>query len=160
RDLVLKEWKRLWEAAEVAKRKLLDQVDDAEAHLSLGQYQCFVRGDWATGMLHLVRGGDPALRQAAEKDLAAPTEASERATLAELWWQLGEKAPVAVKMATMDRAELWYRRAFSGLTGSAATKTQQRLQKIDETRQAASILFAKRHPADATAFGDHWYKVI
>src|SRR4029079_14802973 len=55
-----------------AKETLLKNPQDPEANLLLGQYLCFQRGEWSSGLGHLAKGGDAALRDAAARDAANP----------------------------------------------------------------------------------------
>ena len=71
--------------AEQAKAKLDAAPDDAGANLTWGAFQCFIRGEWAEGFGHLVKGSNTTLADLAKRDLAAPSEGKEQVALADAW---------------------------------------------------------------------------
>ncbi len=68
-----------YEAVKPAAAKLASNPQDEESNLALGKFRCFALEDWEGGLPLLQRGSDAALRELAQKDLAAPEDAAERA---------------------------------------------------------------------------------
>jgi hypothetical protein len=48
--------------------------DDPGAHLVIGKYACFIKGDWKSGLRSLAMSNDPKLSALAKKDVDNPTE--------------------------------------------------------------------------------------
>ncbi len=115
---------------DAAERKLADDPNDAAANLTVGRYQCFVKGDWLTGLPYLVKGSDLDLRSLAQWELTQPLQATEQVKLADAWWDLAELRQGAKdnseEKALRERAAYWYRLAMPGLEGISLAKAQKR----------------------------------
>ncbi|HLX59850.1 MAG TPA: hypothetical protein VKX17_01090 [Planctomycetota bacterium] len=94
---------------------LYNKPDDPEANLLLGRFLCASRGEWIPGLLFLAKGSDAALKAAALKDLAGPTEAAALADLADDWWNAAEKFAGSKKHKLRERAALLYEKALPDL---------------------------------------------
>lgn len=105
---------------------------DAEANLELGKYYGLVKRHWDRAMPYLARGSDPALKDLAERDLAAPKDAVPQLALADAWWELAGKETDPAKLALQTRAAFWYDKAVGQLTGLSRTKAQKRLDLVAE----------------------------
>jgi hypothetical protein len=71
-----------FEALQSGLETLKDSPDDPAANLAVGRYLAFARGDFAQGCMHLVKGGDATLADAAQKQLAAQSDEDRLAVLA------------------------------------------------------------------------------
>ncbi|MCY3020085.1 MAG: hypothetical protein NTW87_13795 [Planctomycetota bacterium] len=109
-------------------RTLLDKPDDPAANLLVGKHWCFSKGDWSTGLPSLAKCSVPALKAAAEAELAKPGEAQAQVAAAEGWWDAAEnETEKPAKAAMQARAKYWYQKALPSLTGLARVKAEKRL---------------------------------
>ncbi len=122
---------------DAAKKTLETSPEDAEAHLALGRYLCFTKEDWEAGLSHLVKGSDSQLKSLAEKELANPSEAPERAAVGDGWWELAEQSEGAWSRAYRLRAASWYRSAIGQLPADVHKDAiQKRLDAVTEQQAA------------------------
>jgi len=96
----------------------------------VGYHLCTVKGDWAAGLPMLAKGNDPTTKGPAEKDLAAPADATAQAAAGDGWWDLAEKTTDSAKTAIRARAAFWYEKAVDKLTGLSKTKVRTRLMDL------------------------------
>jgi propanediol dehydratase small subunit len=85
RDKSIKEMQRQQETAIAALEKIKADPKDALANFELGAYLCFVKQDWAEGLLRLSKSNHPLLQDAALQELTKPTAAAKQKQLADLW---------------------------------------------------------------------------
>lgn len=123
------------------REKLKESPDDPAANLAVGRYECFTRGQWRSGLPHLARGSDPALKQAAQAELDA-AESTQPATLvrvADLWWDLANKQPEArSRTAVISHALGFYQKSLNGVTGLQKTLVEKRIAQAKSALIAAS----------------------
>ena len=104
---------------------------DAAAHLALGEYLCFMKDNWDQGLSHLAQASDATLKSLATRERAAPAAAAEQLTLADAWFDLGQKrAGYLFESQIKSHAGQWYEKALAGLTGLDKTKAERRLQEL------------------------------
>lgn len=122
---------------------------DPQANLALGRYYCIVEQNWEAGLPLLARGSDPALKTAAQQDLAAPVKPDARAQVGDLWWQLAEQNEDDAQAALRARALKWYRLAAAELSGLARARTEKRLaqypdavaaEKVEKTETSSAVV--------------------
>lgn len=107
--------------------------DDPEACLNLGRLLCFGRNEWDKGLPLLARSGQPALAEAAKKELAKPEGPAALAEAGDEWHDAAEKEKVgAHRRRYLSRARHWYDLAWPGLTGLARAKVDKRLQEMEK----------------------------
>lgn len=96
---------------------LAQDAANPEANLAVGRHACFVERAWTRGLEHLARGADPALRDLAKGDLAAPTEPTPRLALGRAWlaWSARQKEPA--RTASSERGRAWLGRAWPAASG-------------------------------------------
>jgi len=111
-----------------AKESLAKNPGDGEANFVLGHHLCVIRGEWDLGLKHLALGNEPALKAAAERDLAQPPAATDRVTLGDVWWDLGEKETGGAQSRLRSRAAFWYLRARDQVTGLTLARLEKRLE--------------------------------
>lgn len=130
-------------AAKVARAfdAIAKNADDGEARLLAGYHLAVVKGDWEQGLVHLSRCSDSALKSAAGKDLAQPSDPAAQAALGDAWWDLGEKATGVAQGRLRSRAGSWYLKARDQLAGPARAK-------VDERLKAAGMLPAEKQGID------------
>ena len=117
---------------EAAKTKLSGAPEDPDANLTAGRYDCFIKGDWKTGLAHLAKGSDASLRVLAGRELnMAQANADDQVTLADGWWDVGQNEDGIVKLAVLRHARFWYAKADAILTGGLnKVKIGKRLDEI------------------------------
>lgn len=116
---------------------LQQNPQDPAANLAVGKYYCLAKDDWQKGLPMLTLGSDPALKQLAEQELAAPTSSDAQAKLADAWWELAEKQEDAAQRPYRLRAAHWYVRAapdtggeHAGLSGIKGSLVENRLNSV------------------------------
>ena len=110
-------------------REALRNGDDPAAHLTVGQYLCFVKEDWKQGLSHLAKGGDESLKSLAVRDLANPPSTAEQIAVGDGWWEVAEKQTGSAKERARRRAAVWYDRALAAAGGLQKLRLEKRLQE-------------------------------
>lgn len=108
---------------------------DAVANRAVGEYYCFVKGQWEDGLRMLSRGADLRLARLAERDLKGAENAREMLALADGWWEASH-ATSKHHRAMRNRAAYWYQQALPDL--SASLERVKAEIRIKQTRLAAS----------------------
>jgi hypothetical protein len=124
--------KRLHQVSVQARQQLSASPDDSGANLALGKYLCFVREDWETGLLHLVRGAYTDLVDLATRDLAGSEIRSEQLECATDWAAWAQAAPAVERNGAFIRAQHWYRTALTGSAGPEKTRIEEQLKLLAE----------------------------
>jgi Concanavalin A-like lectin/glucanases superfamily len=122
-----------------------------ESHLRLGQFLCFAKGDWQSGLPHLAECSDATLQAAASNELSASSDPAASVgplKIADGWYELGQKQRKAAKEEIYVHALVWYRRAAPGLKGPAKLKLEKRIDELSRALEATGRLI--RYPAGAT----------
>ncbi len=112
-----------------ATETLAATPDHPEANQAVGEFECFVLGDWDSGLGKLAKGADPALKSLASKDLSKPTESSAQASVGDGWWDRAEKESGPTRAILRQRAAFWYEQAIPKLTGLSKVKLEKRLEE-------------------------------
>jgi hypothetical protein len=118
-----------------ARETLASTPEDGPANLTVGGYLCLQKGEWAGGLPLLAKGADPALRSAAELDLAGPADSGAQLAVGDAWWEAAEKDP-ASKDALRERAAFWYARGLPKVSGLLNAKAQKRAAEATATKLA------------------------
>jgi|LSQX01.3.fsa_nt_gb hypothetical protein len=106
---------------------------DMAANLAVGRYQCFVRGNWESGVAKLALSGDATLKTVAMKDLRGGDTPQEQAEIGDAWWDLAETKQGSERDILRLRSGFWYRQAEPQLAGGlAGLKLKQRLAELVE----------------------------
>ncbi|HEV3027770.1 MAG TPA: hypothetical protein VG457_09370, partial [Planctomycetota bacterium] len=95
------------ERARKARETLIEKPDDEVACLAVGQFDCFIRGKWDTGLPLLAKGADPALKSLSAKDLGDPKEPAAQVAVGDAWWDVGDKESGAARNTLHLRALHW-----------------------------------------------------
>lgn len=122
--------------------KLKTVPDDPMANQAVGEYYCFVMGQWDRGLPMLARGSDPDLRAVAQRELAPTTHRQARA-LADAWWDYAHRrgnSPEQQQGAS-ERSAQWYRAALPDLSGPEATLVQKRIADVRSDPESASSVY-------------------
>lgn len=129
-----------FEKVKKALEKLETVPNDAVANGTVGQFLCFVKGDWDAGLPRLRKGDDAALKGLAEKEAQAPQDAAAQASLADAWWDAGEKTTGRMRDAMRLRAAHWYRQSLDALSGLSKVRVQRRLLDSGALRPSGTWL--------------------
>ncbi len=151
-----KQLKELFDASRRAVEALGQDPSDADAHLAIGRYRCFVNRQWSEGLPHLAKGSDPNLAATAAWDLASSSAGDEAIAIADGWWKVAEEhaeIPI-VQEAILQRAGQWYVKALPNIGGPLKARVEHRMAEIDQRlappRRAAR---PATRPAAADPFG-------
>jgi hypothetical protein len=154
-------------AKEVAEAKLLfsgmkDELqtlaktpEDPRANLEMGQFLCYVKGDWDLGVRFLVKGSDVSLKALAEKDVAASGSPADQVSLADGWWDFAEreKSPLR-KGHILAHSRALYEAALPQATGLLSMKIEKRLKEFGPITFAPQDLLHLLHPQEDGVKGD------
>lgn len=110
----------------------IDPVDP-EANLAVGEYHCFVKGNWEHGLPMLALGSHGKLKELAVKELRGDSDADEKVVLGDGWWDLALGSEDVTKAQLEGRAALWYRKALPALSGLVRDRVEERLAKLEST---------------------------
>ncbi len=121
---------KAYEAAMEALAALKKDPADPNANLIAGRYFCFVKGDWPAGLSLLAKTDDPALKQVAEMELAAPSTSEEQVALGDAWRDLALAAGEGEGERLKQRATYWYLRALPNVTGLTRQKLMLQLDEL------------------------------
>jgi serine/threonine protein kinase len=130
RQKEIAEMKPRFDRAKKAREALAANPEDGAAHLALGQYLCFFKNDWTSGLLHLARCADPSAKNAATKDLANPAEAPGQVEAGDAWYDMGERESGMARASLRRRAATWYEKAVLSLSGLTKIKVEKRISDI------------------------------
>jgi hypothetical protein len=124
--------------------------EDPAANSDMGQYLCYVKGNWDMGLRFLVRGGDPALKLLAEREIALQ-EPTDRVSIADGWWDLAEKEKSPLRKSQLSsHARDLYESALPGLTGIPQARVEKRLAEADTANlESVDLLKLIKLPGDA-----------
>lgn len=111
-----------------ALESLGSSPDDAASNQIVGEWYCFIQGDWEKGLAHLAKGTD--FKSMAQTELQKPTSASDQATLGDFWWDLAEKKTGPAKENLRKRGSFWYSAAVGQLTGLSRARIEKRLKDV------------------------------
>lgn len=125
------------------------QPADPAANAAVGRFECFVKGNWSTGLPMLAKGNNAALQHAAAEELKSPSDARTQAVVADAWWAVADTQPAAVQTAIRTHAAGLYSQASDGLTGLDKLKAEQRIAqaKPPAPREVASRSTKPTKPA-------------
>jgi hypothetical protein len=110
--------------------KLLDTPTDAYASGVVGRWYAVEVQDWEHALPLLARGSDASLAKAAAAEQTAPTKASERAAVADQWYDLGKRTG-AVKESFWRHALGIYETAAKDLMGVSLAVVEKRMAEIE-----------------------------
>ena len=122
--------------------------DDAEAATKFGMFLCFTKGDWDTGLALLNKSENKVLQEIAHKDqqTAANSTALEHAALADMWWDLGERAKsLSHRRPCRERALHWYLQAYQQLPDSLdRIHVKSRIEGIDSLEVGSLVALSQQ----------------
>src|SRR6185503_725454 len=124
-------------AVAAAEKILASNPEDPAANAVVGLFTCVILGDWEKGLPLVTKGPDGPFKAAAQKDLAAPSDAAAQVAVGDAWWDLQEKETGAAKSGLRKRAADWYGKAAPGLTGLTKIRVEKRI--VEGTGQPPGV---------------------
>jgi hypothetical protein len=116
------------ESFKKASDTLASSPDDAPSNEVVGEWWCFVRGDWEKGLPYLAKGTE--LKSVAKTELAKPGSATDQVALGDSWWDLGDKKAGAARENLRKHGAYWYSAAVGQLTGLTRVRIEKRLKDV------------------------------
>jgi len=115
---------------EKALEVLETKPDSPEASLTVGNWRCFVEGDWEKGLPLLAQCDSDEVSKAATLDMKNPSTPADVVAVGDAWWDLSDDRSGMEKHRARQRAAHWYNRAIGQLSGLTKTKVEKRLREI------------------------------
>jgi len=106
---------------------------DAASKTIVGEYRCFVIGDWDSGLPMLAAGRNEKLKQIATQELAKLDTSNRRAMLANSWYEFARAQDKSKKIPSLRRAAFWYEQA------QQAQPPLKGLKRVTAERRSAEI---------------------
>ena len=126
---------------EISRKLATELKKDPEspsANLQYGQHLCFRVGEWEDGLPKLIKGGDAALRELANKESAVPKDVKGQLDLAKAWFDHTPKADDSLKAGILVRSKYWYDKAIANnLPATERLPVNQKLTEI--AKQLAAL---------------------
>jgi hypothetical protein len=119
-----------YQAATEASKKLAETPNDPAANATRGKYLVAMRHDWSEGLPHLAKGDDAALAGVAATDLTSPSDSDKQVKLADAWCKVAEQGHSLMKGPCEARAVWWYQKAIAELSGVTRARVEKRLKGI------------------------------
>ena len=140
RNAEIDELSKTYESVKTALATLETSLTDPEANLTVGKYECFVKGEWTSGVKHLAIGNDAELKSLAETELKGVASSDEQAKLGDGWWKFAEARKGTAKKQIQRRAAHWYQNALPSLSGLVKDKIEKRLKELDDDPEASIVV--------------------
>jgi hypothetical protein len=122
---------------------------DPRSNVTLGEYTCFIKNDWRSGLAMLARGDDRPLKQLAQLDLKDPEDTDPQMAIADGWIEVATRIP-NFALAAQLRAYDWDVRALP-----FATMPPQRKHVEDQLKELIPLVTGEREtPEMWLAIGD------
>jgi hypothetical protein len=129
RSREITEAKTRFQAMKNVLQTLAKTPEDPGANSEMGQFLCYVKGNWDLGLRFLAKGSDATLKTLAEKELAMSLVPLDQAAIGDGWWDLGEKEKSPLRKGQMQtHARQIYEGALPGLTALARIKIEKRME--------------------------------
>ncbi len=128
REREIERQKVRYSAVQKALQTLAEQPDDAEANKAVGLWYCLTKRQWEKGLLYLAKSGDKRWAEAAQLELAGPTESKDVLAAADQWWQVAERETVKAQRSAVEaHAVSLYEKVLPKLTGLEKTRVEKRI---------------------------------
>lgn len=133
---------------------LAKNPDDPAANGEMGQFLCFVKGNWELGPRFLTKGPDDPLKALCQKELTLPTQSVELVALADGWAELADKEKSPLRKSQMlAHTQSLYESALPGATGLLAVKIEKRLKDFGAASSGTVNLLPLIDPKKDTVAG-------
>ncbi len=125
------EAKTRYQAMKAVLQTIAKTPDDPAANLEMGQFLCFVKGNWDLGLRFMAKSSDAGMKSLAEKDLALPLSPADQAGVADGWYDLAEKEKTPYrKNQLLSHARVLYEGAVGDAVGLGRARIEKRLDQI------------------------------
>jgi hypothetical protein len=135
RSKEIAESKTLFQGMKGSLQTQAKNPDDPGANLEIGRFLCFAKGSWDLGLRFLVKGSDASLKAIAQKELAFPQPADERAALADGWYELAQKerSPLRKSRLLAHAREVYESALAAEAPALLRARVEKRLEALDGT---------------------------
>ena len=116
---------------EEARKVLATNPADAPSNLSVGQYLCLTKGDWAAGLTMLTKGNEGPLRTLSESESKVDASPTGTFDVAGAWWDHAEGLPWLHRRHARQRAAEWYGKALVNLSGINRSLAESRIRTVE-----------------------------
>jgi hypothetical protein len=123
--------------------KLMDTPDDAQSNTIAGKYFCFEADNWEIGLPLLVNGSDEDLQKLAKMEGMNPEGHVQQIELADGWYNIGKPGRGPAKEGPFARAQMWYQKAVTKITGITKGDVVKRMDEIDSALPMTNINYDK-----------------
>jgi hypothetical protein len=121
-----------------ALQTLARNFEDPGANGEVGQFLCFVKGNWEVGLRFLLKSSDPALKVLAEKEQVGSPAPADQAAIGDGWWDLAEREKSPLRKGRIQaHLRQMYQIALPGLTALNKLKVEKRLEALGGPAAAA-----------------------
>ena len=76
--------------ADAAMERLTTAPNDAVANTALGEFLCFIKGDFEHGLPYMARSDDADMSAAAKRDLVGASDSGRQVAIGDSWWDLAD----------------------------------------------------------------------
>ncbi len=123
---------------------------------AVGRYLCFVKGDWDSGLPHLVAGAKGTLKSLVDKDVLNPVDVDKQVDVADAWIDLAQKERSPWRKSRIQvRARFWLEKAQPGATGVLKMKVEKKLGELEDP-EPGTINLLRMVDAKLDAVGGTW----
>ena len=136
-----------------AMEVLADAPADERANLAVGQYLCFVKGDWQRGLPMLALGGEAQLSPLAEKELRKIDSPDASLAQADAWWDLAQAREGSAREHLLKHAAAWYQQALPSLAALSKARAEKRMKEIQKETAPGILWLADLEPEHITVLG-------
>ncbi len=112
-----------------------------EANEAVGRYECFVKGDWDSGLPRLALSANQNLGSTARLDLSRPSEASMQIKLADGWAGLSNNRGDLTDSMIRHRAANWYFSAAPQLEGLSQAAARHHALAMEAPKVLHGVIF-------------------
>lgn len=118
--------------------KTLEQIpDDPTANQAVGEYRCFWKQDFESGLPNLAKGTDERMRSIAAAELDGASDNSVRIEIADQWWAVGGDLRGDSAKAAITHAVELYRVSAESAQGIDKKRIESRIADFEAASLAA-----------------------
>ena len=126
----LKKIDRQYRSIQSSRLKLETDNNAPEANQAVGEFYCFVVGDFATGTEYLAKGSKPELKKIAQLEISNSGTSKESIKIADSWWDVASELDELGAQNVRRHAEVYYLKEVEQLTGIAKATVKSRLKQL------------------------------